>query len=62
MHESGSSRIPDLSILARIQSSQSKDDKSGLKGFDPLCSPDQEIIQLETDLINKVLILIYIYR
>ena len=27
---------------------------SNLKGFDPLCSPDQEIAQLESELINKV--------
>ena len=27
---------------------------SDLKGFDPLCSPDQEIAQLESELINKV--------
>jgi hypothetical protein len=36
------------------QDVQLKESGSGLKGFDPLCSPDQEIIQLETDLINKV--------
>ena len=25
-----------------------------LKFFDPLCSPDEEMLQMETELINKV--------
>ena len=31
-----------------------QDPVKDLKGFDPLCSPDEEIAQLETELINKV--------